>query len=115
MAARGRAALSTSGEKQGNKSCRANTCGDASSPDLRARAHGHALATGLAPDRAQLLLEEAYGDEESRALAGKDLCFRWVQRASPTLLLETHGAAGQQVRVALQLGSCTRKGFICTV
>jgi hypothetical protein len=42
-----------------NKSCRAKTGGDASSPDLRARTHEHALAAGLAPGGGQWVLVEA--------------------------------------------------------
>jgi hypothetical protein len=49
--------------ERSKKSCRAKTGGDASSPDLRARAHGHALAAGLAPEGGQWVLVEAYGDE----------------------------------------------------
>jgi hypothetical protein len=59
----------------GKKSCRAKTGGDASSPDLRARAHGHALAAGLAPEVGQWVLVEAYGDEVGELLQPKTFAF----------------------------------------
>ncbi len=41
---------------------RAKTGAQMSNPDKRAREHGHVLATGLKPG--QLVLVEAYGDDE---------------------------------------------------
>jgi hypothetical protein len=47
------------------------TGGDASSPNLRARSHGHALAAGLAPQGGLWVLDEAHGDEESELWPSK--------------------------------------------
>ena len=57
-----------------NASCRAKTGAEASSPDQRARAHGHALAAaGLEPG--QWVLVEAYCDEEDVMWLGKTVAF----------------------------------------
>ena len=58
-----------------NKSCRAKTGGEAGSPDLRARTHGHALAASLAPVGGQWVLVEAYGDDKDELWLGKTLAF----------------------------------------
>jgi hypothetical protein len=66
-----------------NKSCRAKTSGDASSPDLRARAHGHALAAGLAPEGRQWVLVKAHGDEMDELWLARTFAFGGFNARSP--------------------------------
>jgi hypothetical protein len=56
-----------------NKSCRAKTGGDASSPDLRARTYKHALAAGLAPEGRPVGVGQGVRRRGGRALAGQGL------------------------------------------
>ena len=57
-----------------NASCRAKNGPEASSPDERARKHGHELATtGIKPN--QWILVEAFNDEEDETWLGKTLPF----------------------------------------
>jgi len=57
-----------------NASCRAKSGAEASSPDKRAREHGHHLAAvGLKPG--QWVLVEAYGDEVDEMWLGKTVAF----------------------------------------
>ena len=57
-----------------NASCRAKNGPEASSPDERARKHGHELATaGIKPN--QWILVEAFNDEEDEMWLGKTLPF----------------------------------------
>ena len=78
--------------KWNNKSCRAKTGGDASSPDLRARTHGHALAEGLAPGGDQWVLLEAYGDEMDELWLAKTFAFGGFNARSPGALRNTRGS-----------------------
>jgi hypothetical protein len=66
-----------------NKSCRAKTGGEAGSPDLRARTHGHALAAGILPVGGQWVLVEAYGDDKDELWLGKTLAFGGFNARSP--------------------------------
>ena len=57
-----------------NASCRAKNGAEASSPDKRAREHGHALAAaGISPG--QWVLVEAFGDDEDEMWLGKTEAF----------------------------------------
>jgi hypothetical protein len=64
-----------------NKSCRAKTGAEASSPDKRARDRGHALAaTGISPG--QWVLVEAFGDNDDEMWLGKTVEFSDFGRQS---------------------------------
>jgi hypothetical protein len=57
-----------------NASCRAKNGAEASSPDKRARKHGHELAAaGIRPD--QWILVEAFGDNDDEMWLGKTEAF----------------------------------------
>ena len=65
-----------------NSSCRAKTGAEASSPDQRARAHGHGLAqAGIEPG--QWVLVEAFCDDEDEMWLGKTLPFGGFGPRSP--------------------------------
>jgi hypothetical protein len=69
-----------------NKSFRAKTGSDASSPDLRAQTHRQALAAGLATMGGQWVLVEAYGDEEGELWQPKAFAFGgFIARLPPVL------------------------------
>jgi hypothetical protein len=64
-----------------NASCRARSGAEASSPDKRAREHGHSLAAaGLVPG--QWVLVEAFGDEVDEMWLGKTVPFSDFSRRS---------------------------------
>ena len=66
-----------------NKSCRAKTGGEAGSPDLRARTHGHALAADISPAGGQWVMVEVYGDDKGELWLGKTLAFGGFNARSP--------------------------------
>jgi hypothetical protein len=76
-----------------NASCRAKTGNEASSPDRRARAHGHALAAaGLEPGK--WVLVEAFGDDEDDMWLGKTVAFG---NFGPDSCCKRHGGGAKKL------------------
>ena len=100
-----------------NKSCRAKTGGDASSPELRARAHGHALAAGLALESGQWVLVEAYGDEVGELWLAKTSEFGGFNSRSPRCSKKHTGQEANKYEAQLNSGdyviAVQRYGRLC--
>jgi|AntAceMinimDraft_5_1070358.scaffolds.fasta_scaffold124073_1 hypothetical protein len=88
-----------------SKSCLAKTVGDASSPDLRVRVHGHMLAAGLAPESGQWVLIEARGDEEGELWLDKTFAFVGSTRIHLGALRNTRGSRQASMRRASTAGT----------